>query len=189
MSIHQLTQKAVRNIQPASVDAGAVQDDAPLSAQPGDNAAALDSALTALLQYIPTEATAIYLAIVSALPAIQKGGVTVDGKLMYWICLLGIVPALFVLLYINQLAAKGLKLPPLAQLPWFRLLASMIAFGVWALCIPGNPFVPADKPAYGVIWSVVAIIVSVFLPLIETAYNYFFPPPSPPPAPKPENIS
>ena len=77
------------------------------------------------------------------------------------------------LLFYNQLALKNQGWPERKDFPWFRLVASVIAFAVWALCIPGklNPFASDDQPAFGVLFGVIAVIVAVLLPLIENFYN------------------
>jgi len=110
------------------------------------SAASVDNALMALLTYIPTEATAIYLATVSALPAIQGSLTWLKSEWVYWAFVVIINPALFVLFYYNQLARNGEQFPKAAEFPWWRLSASVVAFAVWALCVPNNPYAPADKP-------------------------------------------
>jgi hypothetical protein len=49
---------------------------------------------------------------------------------------------------------------------------SIIAFGIWGLCVPGNPFEAADHPGRGVLFGIVATIVSICLPSVEAIYNW-----------------
>ena len=136
--------------------------------------AALDNALAKLLQYVPTEATTIYLATISAVPAIKQSIPGLNSIYIFWAFAVGVSPLLFMLIYFNQLAQETTKekpFPGFVGFPWFRFVASGIAFVAWALCIPGNPYVHADKPGYGVLWSIVAIAVAIFLPLIENIYK------------------
>src|SRR5207244_4968659 len=76
MSAKLLAATAVQNLQQARG-----QHQQPAAAGP---AAVIDNAVTALLAYIPTEATAIYLATVSALPAIQQALPLLKSSYIYW---------------------------------------------------------------------------------------------------------
>lgn len=171
MSLKRMAESAVEALPPAPPAPGTPSPAAP-GPPPAGAAAAINNALSALLQYIPAEATAIYLATTSAIPAIQANIPSFDPLYVYWVFVFGIVPLLFALLYYNQIAQTGKAFPGFAGFPWFRLFASVVAFAVWALCVPGNPYSPKDKPGYGVLWGIVAVLVSVILPLIEAIYNY-----------------
>ena len=46
----------------------------------------------------------------------------------------------------------------------------MIAFAFWALCVPNNPYAPAGQPGFGVLYGLIAVVVSILLPLIENIY-------------------
>jgi len=92
---------------------------------------------------------------------------------VYGVFVFPITPLLFLLLYFNQLALKGQSFPKVKELPWFRCVASMVAFAVWALCIPGNPFAPPEQPGYGVLFGLIAVVVAILLPIIETIYNWW----------------
>jgi hypothetical protein len=129
-------------------------------------AAEIDNALTVLLSYIPTEATAIYLALGSSLPAIQANVPGLQSIYVYWAFVVFVNPLLFVLVYYNQLARNNQDFPSLAEFPYWRLLASFIAFAVWALCVPNNPY-SSEKPGLGVLFGVIAVFVAILLPLIQ----------------------
>src|SRR6266436_2519079 len=109
-----------------------------------NNAAAIDSTISALAMYIPAEAMALYLAVSSSLPVIVKAFPRIDPYVVYWIFVGGVSPGLFLLAYLVKLAKSGSQLPTRWQFPWFRLSSSIIAFGVWGLCVPGNPFVTLE---------------------------------------------
>jgi Na+-transporting NADH:ubiquinone oxidoreductase subunit NqrB len=140
-----------------------------------NNAAAIDSAISALSTYIPAEAMALYLAVSSSLPVIVGAFPRVDPYFVYWLFVWGFSPGLFLLAYFVKLAKSGSQLPTRWQFPWFRLLSSIIAFGVWGRCVPGNPFAPLGElgePGAGVFYGILATIVSIVLPSAEAICNW-----------------
>lgn len=68
------------------------------------NNAAIDNALSKLLRYVPTEATTIYLATISAVPAIKQSIPGLNSIYIFWTFAVGVSPLLFMLIYFNQLA-------------------------------------------------------------------------------------
>lgn len=133
---------------------------------PTNTAASIDSAISALSVYIPAEAMAIYLAVSSSLPAIVRAFSVIDPYVIYWLFVFGLSPGLFLLAYFAKLAKTGSSFPSSWEFPWFRLLASIIAFAVWGLCVPGNAFA-GTEPGAGVLYGILATIVSIVLPSAE----------------------
>lgn len=133
------------------------------------------NALAVLIKYIPTEAVMLYVAAVSAAPAVTptfrawREDLTTPGLVegVYWVFGLGLTPTLLLLIYFNKRHAAGLK--PLVspkEWPWWKVVASMIAFLVWAPAVPGHPWVGEDA-GRGVLAGMCALFVSTALVLIE----------------------
>ena len=141
--------------------------------QPTDNAATIDSAISALSAYIPAEAMAIYLAVSSSLDAIVEAYPAFSPHWVYWAFVFGFSPGLFLLAYFTKLANAKSPLPAVREFPWFRLVSSVIAFAVWGLCVPDNPFAGTD-PGAGVLFGILATIVSVILPSTEAIWQWFW---------------
>ncbi len=131
--------------------------------------------IAALTKYIPTESITLYVATLAALPAIATLATWFTASVAYWL-FAALTPVLLLVLKLRQSAIenKNWKLPP-GEWPIWRMVASTIAFLVWALAVPGNAIAsPADQ-SVGVIVGFAAATVSWFLNLIEP----FVEPPSP----------
>jgi len=149
---------------PASPDTPALREIAhslatepPVPQNPGSNA--LDS----LVKYIPTEAVTLYVAATSALSSIKGAFPEITPASLYW----GFVvftPVLFLLIYLGKRRSQKLTLLPAerSQLPWWPLVASTIAFGVWALAVP--PLVTTDGGK--IVAAFGALLVSTLLTVI-----------------------
>ena len=176
MSAVSLASAAVQQLRTGRRDTAAraagVPPPAPPVPPPSQSAITVDSALSVLTTYIPAEATALYLAFVSASPQIIKDCQWLSPMMAYFFFLLAVSPGLFVLAYFAKLAANNDPFPDPKDFPWFRLASSIIAFGVWALCIPGNPFSNDKKPGWGILYGLIAIGLSVVLPAIEAIYQW-----------------
>jgi hypothetical protein len=142
------------------------------SESPPHNAAAIDNTLSALSMYIPSEAMALYLAVSSSLPVITKTFPIIDPLNVYWSFVWVLSPGLFLLAYFAKLAKNNSRIPTVWEFPIFRLLASIIAFGVWGRCVPGNPFAPGTEPGAGVLYGILATLVSIVLPSTEAIFNW-----------------
>ena len=161
MSASGLATEAVKQLQQS-------RNQAPAAGGAANNAAAIENVLSALSLYIPAEAMALFLAVSSALPAIQKT-LNVDHLWVYWIFVFVISPGFFLLAYFAKLANSRSPLPTAREFPWFRLTSSIIAFSVWGLCVP----VPGiDRLGSGVLYGLLATFVSMVLPSTEAIYNW-----------------
>ena len=128
-----------------------------------------DDVLAGLTKYIPTESVTLYVAAVSSLAALQGTGVT--PTIIFWafVCL---TPILMLLLFLRQLAIAGKDWKiSTTQWPWWRIIASTVAFGVWALAVPGNPLNFADSAVSGVIAGFAALFVSTFLNILAPFFE------------------
>lgn len=121
-----------------------------------------ETAINALVKYIPTEVVTLYIACVSALPAVQKDFQAVTSVRMYWGFVV-LTPILFILIYYNQLAVANQPFPKFLQWPWWRIVASTIAFSVWALAVPNDFF---STNSAGVLSGIGAAFVSTLLSLV-----------------------
>ena len=122
-------------------------------------------ALDSLVKYIPTELITLYVAATAALKSVTLSAATVSlyQQCVYW-GFVGLTPILFLLIYLGKRRSQGLPLCPgtAAQWPWWKLIASTIAFGVWALAVP--PLI--DTPLGNVAAAFGALFVSTLLTLI-----------------------
>jgi hypothetical protein len=144
------------------------------------------TALDGLVKYIPTESITLYLAATAALSsstkaapvAGAKAAPTLEPMYLYW-GFVALTPILFLLIYLGKRRSQNLPLLPdtIADWPWWKLIASTIAFMVWALAVP--PLVDSDLGKVAVAFG--ALLVSTLLSLIGAVVE-----PAPtPPAPTP----
>lgn len=123
------------------------------------------NALEDLVKYIPTESVTLYVASTSALDALTKAssGLVTAVKLYWWFGLL--TPVLFILIYAGKRRGNGLPpFPELSDWPWWKLVASTVAFLTWALAVPGGPYL--DGPDGGAVAAIAALLVSTLLSII-----------------------
>ena len=119
----------------------------------------LGRAIESIGTYIPTEVMATYLAILAVIPA------TTEHRYQ-WLMLWAFVAATPVVVWLGVSAAhpgQGLSLPITAvrQWPWLSMFAATLAFGVFAISIPGS--VISHLSWYESWMSTAAIILSAFL--------------------------
>jgi hypothetical protein len=130
--------------------------------------------LNALVKYIPTEIVTLYVAAVSATPALRASFSFLTNSAVYWAFVV-LTPLLLLLVYASKRATDGLPaLPPFAQWPWWKLAAATIAFLVWALAVPGNPYIVGDGGA--VVAGFGAVLISTALSLLEPIFDRPRPP-------------
>jgi hypothetical protein len=143
------------------------------------------TALDGLVKYIPTESITLYLAATAAFSSLTKtpptpgakAAPTLDPMCLYWGFVV-LTPILFVLIYLGKRRSQNLPLLPdtIAGWPWWKLIASTIAFMVWALAVP--PLVTGDLGKITVAFG--ALLVSTLLSLIGGVVE---PEPAPNPGP------
>lgn len=145
--------------------AGLSEDVLPLATLAPTPKTSASTALNSLARYIPTEAVTLYVAAVGTLLGFT-GSHLITPVVLYW-CFAGVTPALFLLIFMGKRRGSGLSVLPKSpcQWPWWKLSACTIAFLVWALAVPGAPYIsgPQGKVAVGF----GAVFVSTILTLVE----------------------
>ena len=145
--------------------------------------------LNALVKYIPTEIVTMYVASVSTIQSLRSALPFFDARFLYWGFTV-LTPCLLVLMYASKRATEGLPtLPKLREMPWWKMTASSVAFMVWALAVPGNPYIAGDGAP--IVAGFGAIVISTLLSLLEPIFDRPLnasPQPSPStPSPEPDN--
>lgn len=117
-------------------------------------------AYDAIAKFIPTEVLAPFLMVMQL---IEKGEMTVDPKNVYWF-FVALTPVLLILFEYAKSAEAGMTWPNKGQVIW-RSVGAMIAFGVWSLSIPGNPY----QQAIGgiAVAGLLAVLISPILSAVD----------------------
>lgn len=127
-----------------------------------------------LVKYIPTEVVTMYVAAVSATPSLRSTLPFVSTSLMYWLFAVA-TPVLLLLVYAGKRSSEGLMpLPAVKELPWWKMIAATVAFLVWALAVPGNPYIIGEGGA--VVAGFGAVAISTALSLLEPIFERNRPP-------------
>jgi hypothetical protein len=126
------------------------------------------NALSALIKYVPTEVITLYVATVAAREAIEMTIPSFSPMFIYWTFVV-ITPMLFLLLFLSRLQVEKQPIPPFRAWPLWRMIAATIAFGVWALAIPNNPYI--HGPAAAAVSGVGALFVSMVLSLLDPFFE------------------
>ena len=181
MSINSMTNDELRRrneFRRQAVLESAVAKDLSLPVPPATTRAATEVAVqdnqisntvNALVKYIPTEIVTLYVAAASATPAVRSAIPDFDARITYWGFAI-LTPLLLILVYASKRASSGLAtLPPVSQLPWWKMVAATIAFLIWALAVPSNPYITGDSGA--VVAGFGAVIISTLLSLLEPIFE------------------
>jgi len=127
------------------------------------------NAFDALARYIPTEAVTLYVAAASAIGALKETFPRLTEAGVYWFFVI-FTPILFFLIFLGKRREAKLKLfPPIKKWPWWKLIASTVAFAVWALAIPVTPYL--QGVAGGTVAAFGALLVSTFLTLLQPIFE------------------
>ena len=135
------------------------------------------NALERLVGFIPTETVVLFWLAVPGADSLtaflaKKAGkpipdpaITTDIDCwVFWI-LVALTPILLLLAYLSRLRSARQPWPLAKSWPWWKAAAATIAFPVWAMAVPGNPFV-TDPGLLMAVW-VVAALVSMVLGLLD----------------------
>lgn len=118
------------------------------------------SALDGLAKYIPTESITLYVAATAAMPNFAA---TFPWLIPYRLYLVFVVltPILSLLILMGKRRSQNLRLLPKqpTKWPWWKVIASTVAFGFWALAVP--PLVTTD--AGKVVAAFGALLISTIL--------------------------
>jgi hypothetical protein len=197
MSLNALTNQEIARRTPETtrprVARGGFVNEAVGGGEPADDeavpAAAKDdrvtNALTALVGYIPTEVITLYVAALSAEQPLREATGFFDARWILWSFAL-LTPALLLLIYVSKIASAGGALPRPPAWPWWKMSAATIAFLVWAVAVPGNPYLQGTASAVA---GLGAMLVSTMLHLVTPIFERPVAPGRPPatgrPAPAP----
>ncbi len=166
LSSHELVRRGIAPWTRARRGGGleSVADAEPIPAR-DDNR--VTNALNALVGYIPTEVVTLYVAALSAEAALHSTFTVIDAATILWF-FVALTPLLLLLIYLSKVAATGDKLPGPREWPWWKMCAATIAFFVWALAVPGNPYLrEAASAVAGVGAMLVSTLLSVVTPIFE----------------------
>lgn len=123
----------------------------------------------ALARYIPTEVLTLYIATASAMDALKTQFSSISAEASYWFFLL-LTPCVFMLALLGQRKRAGLHvIPAISDVPFWRLIASTIAFAVWALAVPSTPYLTGITG--GAVAALLATFISVFLSMLEPVFE------------------
>jgi hypothetical protein len=166
MSINSMTDEAIRFNIPARpiTRAPAVAEAEDGTTEQGkENSASI--AIDKLIKYIPTESITLYVAAIAAKGVIETKWPWIDEKVIYWFFGF-LTPVLWLLIYVAKRKAETLPAwPPLSLWLGWNLVASFVAFLVWALAVPGGPYFTGSGE--GVLAGFLAVFISSFLSIIE----------------------
>ena len=175
MSINSLTDSELRNSpdfrQAAMGVAGAMPPERLASAVSREaiKENSVTNALSMLVKYIPTESITLYVAALSAAPALKSFSPRINELAIYWF--FGILtPVLVVLIYLGKRRVANLPLiPPRSAWPWWKSIAATIAFLVWALAVPNNPYIQGESQS--ALAGFFAIFISTLLSILEPIFE------------------
>ena len=141
---------------------------APSGDEEGTKTKVAADGINKLIQYIPTESVTLYVAAMAAAPAIRANWPSITPHTIYWV--FGpLTPVLVFLILMRKRKSQGLKaIPSLSIWPWWEMIAALIAFLIWALAVPGGPYMQGQTQ--GVIAGFLAIFVSTILSLVEPLF-------------------
>ena len=167
MSIYTLAESSITTVQPEDTD---VLESIPSSFEATASAApSRTEMLDNLTRFIPTESVTLYVATIGIASA--AGGENVplilQPTFLYWLCAM-LTPLIFVILLIRAHALNQQSLLP-DKWPIWKIVAATIAFLVWALAVPGSPYMNfTGGPA---IAAIGALFVSTFLGLLDPIFT------------------
>jgi hypothetical protein len=146
---------------------GGLESTADADARPVAEDNRVTNALNALVGYIPTEIITLYVAALSAEAALHAAFGAIDAAAILWF-FVALTPVLLLLIYLSKVAATGEALPGPTLWPWWKMCAATIAFFVWALAVPGNPYLHETASAVaGLGAMLVSTLLNVVTPIFE----------------------
>jgi hypothetical protein len=129
----------------------------------------VNNALSMLVKYIPTESVTLYVAAISAAAALNTFWSKITAVQIYWF-FAALTPVIFILVFLGKRRMMRLRIfPPVREFPWWKLIACTVAFLVWALAVPGNPYISGVSE--GALVGFFAIFISTILSLLEPIFD------------------
>jgi hypothetical protein len=154
-----------REVGVAGADPPPESADETMSAAKQADENSVTNALNVLTKYFPAELVSLYIAAVSAVTSLTALLAYINPTSLFWFFII-LTPVLYILTYIGKLKQAEQELPGLLDWPWLKVIAATVGFGVWALAIPGNPYVTEGGTA-GV--GFLALLVSVIFNAVDAA--------------------
>lgn len=129
----------------------------------------VQNALSALVEYLPSETVVLYLATVASLPVLVEV-LPWLGATQVYAAFAVLTPILFALVYGGKRRAAGEeRWPGLKQWPWWPMIAATVAFLAWALTVPEGPLVTTASGR--VLSGLAAIFVSTLLGVLGRFFS------------------
>jgi hypothetical protein len=132
---------------------------------------AVTNALSVLIKFIPTEVITLYIATLAVLPLLQEQWSFISKYGVYFFYV-GLAPILLFAIYIGKRkTAGGLRLLPTTRKEWpiWKMVASAIAFSVWALAVPENGLLEGDVG--GATGAFLAVFISTLLSIADPIFT------------------
>lgn len=121
----------------------------------------VQNALSALVEYIPTETITLYIALLSSLPVLKKILPWLNAVWLY-AAFAVLTPILFGLIFAGKRRARGeSRWQGWRNWPWWLTIASSIAFLAWGVAVPGGLSLGGENG--GMLGSLIAIVASTLL--------------------------
>jgi len=172
MSINSLTTEQLMGRLPFSQNpsAGKVYENYSGTNEAGNTieGAGVTSAIDSLFKYIPTESITLYVATISALPVLNDIWIIINAWRVYWFYII-LTPVLVILIYISKYKQKYNCLPSLRIWPWWPTISATVAFAIWALAVPGNPYIEGEQQ--GVLAGLGALFCSTIFSILEGIFG------------------
>jgi hypothetical protein len=131
------------------------------------------AALENIMTYIPGEILVTYVAVVAVIHP-TAGGEAPESVVADWVAFLAffiLTPAVAWLIYAVKCLNAGKPLPtPMIQWPVWEMSAATIAYVVWAVTLPENPFSEFSWYSSGLA-AIVLLIVSMLLGLMAPLFT------------------
>lgn len=182
MSINSLTNDALKRSvgfqEAAQATVASIDTEAKIARAASDKAAQdnrITNALNLLIKFISTESVTLYLAAVSAAPALQSicsgSACRLFTHKALIVIFLGLTLIFTLATYAAKRSALGLSpmLPSILQWPWWQIVAAVVAFFFWALAVPGNSLLESESG--GVVAGFLAVFVSILLSVGDTLFG------------------
>lgn len=124
------------------------------------NPAPVNTALSSLFGYIPTEVITLYVAVSAALEETDF-----KKAIFYWF--LVATPLVVWAVFASKIKALGKPIPwKLGSLPLWEMFAATIAFTGWATALPNSPFQISQALA-GVVILISSFVIGLLAPLFQ----------------------
>jgi hypothetical protein len=125
------------------------------------------NALNFLVKFIPTEVITLYIAALSAASALKVTVSFLTVEVLYWA--FALFTPIFLLLVMVGKQPNNELLKSIGRWPWWKMIASLIAFLIWALAVPNHPYITNE--AYAIAASLGALVISTILSAMSPIFE------------------